>query len=77
MALLNFQCKTCIASNLKKRTEERQKKKSSEESPKCTQFAWHEQHKAWGGERPTTGISIIFSLDRESGFVEWLYFSQN
>lgn len=77
MVLFNFQCKTCIASNLKKQNEERQMKKSSEESPKCTQFAWHEECEAWGRERPTTGTSIIFTLDRETGFVERLCFSQN
>lgn len=50
MALFKFQCKLWIASNLKKQIEERQIKKSSEESPKPTQFAWHEQCGAWDRE---------------------------
>lgn len=50
MALFNFQCKTCIAFNLKKQTEERQMQKSSKESPKWKQFAQKEQCEAWGRE---------------------------
>lgn len=76
MAIFNFQCRTCIASKLKKQTEERQMRKISEAPPNCTQFAWHEQYEA-GAERPATGISIIFTLDRETAFIELLCFPQN
>lgn len=50
MASSNFQSKARVASNPKKQTEAKQRKKSSEESPKCKQFAGKEQCEAWGRE---------------------------